>query len=66
VERTKSERRITFPIIPTPNSSVTDDYGIIKGGEGMIIIDKKGRIRYKRVNFSHGSSSIIIRELGGV
>jgi peroxiredoxin len=66
VESTKSEKRITFTLIPTPNRSVTDDFGIRKGGEGIIIIDKKGRIRYKRVNFSHGSSSIVIRELGGV
>lgn len=66
VESTKAQKRITFILIPTPNSSVTDAFGIKRGGEGMIIIDKKGRIRFKRVNFSHGSSSIIIRELEGV
>ena len=66
VETTKSQKKITFTLVPTPNSSVTDDYGIKRGGEGMIIIDKKGRIRYMRINVGHGSSSIIIRELGGV
>ena len=66
VKTTKFQKRITFALIPIPNKSVTDDYGVRRGGEGMFIIDKKGRIRYERANFSHGSSSIVIRELGGV
>jgi hypothetical protein len=67
VESTKSFYRITYTLVPTPDSrSVSDVYGVKRGREGLIIIDKKGRIRYKNFSIDHPSSSIVIREIGGV
>jgi alkyl hydroperoxide reductase subunit AhpC len=66
VQSTKKINRINFTMIPTPNRSVTEKFGIKNGGEGVVIIDKKGRIRYKNANLSHASSSLIIRELHGI
>lgn len=67
VKSTKSEKRITYTLVPTPNSrSVTDAFGVKKGRKGLIIIDKKGRIRYKNFSIDYPSYSIVIRELGGV
>ena len=66
VRGTKYSLKITYTMIPTPNRSIAKKYGFRPGGEGVIIIDKKGRIRYKDINLSHLSSSLIIRELKGI
>lgn len=66
VKGTKYSLKITYTMISTPNRSIGKKYGFRPGGEGMIIIDKKGRIRYKDINLSHSSSSLIIRELKGI
>jgi peroxiredoxin len=66
VKSTKSVNRLTYTLIPAPNSSVTEKFGVKSGGEGVIVIDKKGRIRYKNANLSHASSSLLIRELQGL
>jgi len=66
VKGTKYSLKITYTMIPTPNRSIVEKYGFSPGGEGVIIIDKKGRIRYKNINLSHSSSSLIIRELKGI
>ena len=66
VKGTKYSLKITYTMIPTPNRAIAKKYGFRPGGEGMIIIDKKGRIRYKNINLGHSSSSLIIRELKGI
>jgi peroxiredoxin Q/BCP len=67
VESSKGLYRITYPLIPTPNRTVAEDFGVGKSAFGIIIIDKKGRIRYKDISSSMSHSvSIIIRELGGI
>jgi peroxiredoxin len=68
VETSKSVHRITYILIPTPNRTVAENFGV--GGKtfGFIIIDKKGRIRYKNIspgNMQH-SVGLILRELGGM
>ncbi len=69
VERTKSSLGITFTLIPTPNKKVVLGFGIEYGhggsAYGTIIIDKKGRIRYKSLDnwLSLTSASRIIKEL---
>jgi len=66
VKGTKYSLKITYTMISTPNRSIAEKYGFRPEGEGVIIIDKKGRIRYKNINLSHSSSSLIIRELKGI
>ena len=69
VERTKSSLGITFTLIPTPNKKVVLDFGLSYADSGRvhatIIIDKKGRIRYKGVDKwpSLTKASKIIKEL---
>lgn len=67
VASTKSVYRITYTLIPTPNRTVAEDFGVGNSAFGVIIIDKKGRIRYKDISSSmQHSASIIIRELQGI
>ena len=69
VKSTKNVFRITYtlvPNVPEPNRKVAKAFGIKGGLEGVIIIDKKGRIRYKDFTDDHSSSSLIIRELKGI
>ena len=66
VKGTKYSLKITYTMISTPNRSIAQKYGFSPGAEGVIIIDKKGRIRYKDTNLGHSSSSLIIRELKGI
>ena len=69
VERTKSSLGITFTLIPTPNKKVELDFGLRYADSGRvhaaIIIDKKGRVRYKSVDKwpSLTKPSKIIKEL---
>lgn len=72
VERTKSSLGITFTLVPTPNKKAVLDFGLRYTDSGrvhaVIIIDKKGRVRYKRVDKlpSLTSASTIIKELQGI
>ena len=72
VEKTKSSLGITFTLIPTPNRKVVLDFGLKYGhggsAYGTIIIDKKGRIRYKSLNewTSFTKTSKIIKELQAI
>ncbi len=67
VESTKSVYRITYTLIPQPNRTVAEDFGVGKNDFGIIIIDKKGRIRYKDISSSMlHSASTTIRELQGI
>ena len=73
VERTKSSLGITFTLIPTPNKKIVLDFGLKYTGAGgrvhaIIIIDKKGRIRYKSVDKwpSLTKTSTIIKELQAI
>ena len=72
VERTKSSLGITFTLIPTPNKKVVLDFGLKYADSGRvhaaIIIDKKGRIRYKSVDKwpSLTKTSTIIKELQAI
>jgi peroxiredoxin len=69
VERTKSALGITFTLIPIPNKKVVLDFGLTYTGGGrvhaVIIIDKKGRVRYKSVDKwpTLTKTSTIIKEL---
>ena len=69
VERTKNSLGITFTLIPTPNKKVVLEFGLNYADSGRvhaaIIIDKKGRIRYKSVDKwpSLTKTSKIINEL---
>jgi len=72
VERTKSSLGITFTLIPTPNKKVVLDYGLRYADSARvhaaIIIDKKGRIRYKSIDKwpSLTKTSTIIKELQAI
>ena len=75
VELTKSFLGITYFLIPIPNRKVVEDYGLEYRFDGFamaayatFIIDKKGRIRYKRADEAMNRTSIsrIIRELQGI
>ena len=66
MERTKSALGITYTLIPTPNRKVVLDFGLEYstggGAFSTIIIDKKGRIRYKNIDiWSLTSASTIIK-----
>ena len=70
VESSKSFHRITYTLIPTPNRTVAEYFGVRDYAFGFIIIDKKGRIRYKNISgdvvgMGH-SVKKIIRELQGI
>ncbi len=68
VKSTKSVHRITYILIPTPNRTVVENFGVGDYEFGFFIIDKKGRIRYKNIspgNMQH-SIGLILRELGGM
>ena len=67
VETTKSLYRITYTLIPQPNKTIAEDFGVRNNKFGIIIIDKKGRIRYKNIsnNMQH-SVTIVTRELEGI
>jgi len=55
-----------------PNKKVVDEFGLRRGmaksAYGTVIIDKKGRIRFKSVDsaFVKTSTSRIIKELQGI
>jgi peroxiredoxin len=77
VVRMKNALGITFTLIPKPNRKVAEDFGVWnKSGNyatAIIILDKKGRIRYKGIYAHdlpyHGtriSISEIIRQLQGL
>jgi peroxiredoxin len=79
VSRMKADFGITFTLIPKPNRKVAEDFGVWnRSGNyatATIIIDQKGRIRYKEVYKSligwawYGgriSVSEIIRQLQGI
>ena len=71
VERTKSSLGITFTLIPTPNKKVVIEFGLSYADSGRvhaaIIIDKKGRIRYKSVDkWLLTKTSTIIKELQAI
>jgi peroxiredoxin len=67
VETTKSAYKISYTLIPKPNRAIAEDFGVSGNKFGIIIIDKKGRIRYRDIsNFMQHSVSIIIRELQGI
>ena len=68
VKSTKNVYRITYTLIPTPNRTVAEDFGAGNSAFGTIIIDKKGRIRYKDISSSSMQHSVskIIRELQGI
>ena len=69
VAKTKSSLGITFTLIPTPNKKVVLDFKLNYADSGAvyatIIIDKKGRVRYKSVDKwpSLTKTSRIIKEL---
>jgi peroxiredoxin len=72
VNRTKNSLGLTYTLIPTPNKKVVLDFGLRYADSGRvhaaIIIDKKGRIRYKSVDKwpSLTKTSTIIKELQAI
>jgi peroxiredoxin Q/BCP len=80
VMRMKNVYEITFTLIPKPNRKVAEDFGVWNRSRNYatatVIIDQKGRIRYKQIyepsiaNLPyHGyriSVSEIIRQLQGI
>ena len=72
VEKTKSSLGITFTLIPTPNKKIAEDFGIeyniSEAALGTIIIDRKGRIRFKSLDdaWYRTSTSSIIKVLQGI
>ena len=72
VEKSKGSLEITYSLIPTPNKKVVEEYGLRYDSYGAAyatyIIDKKGHIRFKRVETgsSRTSASKIIKELQGL
>jgi peroxiredoxin len=67
VEQTQKLHKITLTLIPKPNRAVAENFGLGKNVFGIIIIDKKGRIRYKKIdNRMEHRSARIIRELQGI
>ena len=68
VESTKSVYKITYTLVPTPNRKVVEKFGVVDESYGFIIIDKKGRVRYKDISLGGMQHSVteIIRELGGM
>ena len=69
VEKSRGSLEITYSLIPTPNKKVVEEYGLIYDSWGAayatFIIDKKGYLRFKRVETgsSRTSASRIIQEL---
>ena len=69
VEKTKGSLEITYILIPTPNKKVVEEYGLRYDSYGAAyatyFIDKKGHIRFKRVESgsSRTSASRILKEL---
>ncbi len=69
MERTKSSLGITFTLIPTPNKKIVEDFGIeyspTGAAFGTVIIDRKGSIRFKKLEgaWDRTSPSSIIKEL---
>ena len=72
VEKSKGNIEITYVLIPTPNRKVVEEYGLsydsYGGAYATFIIDKKGHVRFKRVETGkvRTSVSIIIKELQGL
>jgi len=67
VETTKIVYKISYTLIPTPNRAIAEDFGVSGNKFGIIIIDKKGRIRYKDISiYMQHSVTIILRELQGI
>ena len=67
VETTKSAYKISYTLIPKPNRAIVEDFGVSGNKFGVIIIDKKGRIRYKDISiYMQHSVTIILRELQGI
>ena len=74
VKQVKRVYGITFPLIPKPNRKTAEDLGIWNRHKGYaigtIIIDKKGRIRFRDVYDADDryrtSPERIIRELQGI
>ena len=72
VESTKRFLNITYILIPLPNRKVVESFGVMYNSYGSafatIIVDKKGRIRFKSLDEYNNrtSASRIIRELQGI
>ncbi len=72
VEKSKRLLGLTFTLIPKPDRKVAEDFGAwpqyMNRAVATIIIDKKGRIRFKEVSRSsyRTPASRIIRELQGL
>ena len=72
VEKSKRLLGLTFTLIPKPNQKVAEDFGVWNQyrnrAVATIVIDKKGRIRFREVSNSDDrtSASKIIRELQGI
>ena len=72
VEKSKRVLKITYTLIPKPNRKVAEDFGVwpryMNRAVATLIIDKKGRIRFKEVSKStyRTSASKIVKELQGI
>ena len=72
IDKSKRLLGLTFALIPKPNRKVAEDFGVwpryMNRAVATIIIDKKGRIRFKEVSKSEyrTSASKIIKELQGI
>jgi peroxiredoxin len=72
VKISRMVQKITFTLIPKPNRKVVEDFGLKYDSNGaahaLIIIGKKGHIRFKSVDehYSWTSASRIIKELQGI
>lgn len=72
VNKSKRLLGLTFTLIPKPNKKVAEDFGVwpkyMDRAVATIIIDKKGRIRFKEVSKSTHRTSApkIISELQGI
>ena len=67
VETTKSAYNISYILVPTPNKAIADDFGFSGNKFGVVVIDFKGRIRYRDIShYMEHSVSKIIRELQGI
>jgi peroxiredoxin len=71
-EKMKRALGLTFTLVPIPNKKFAEDFGVWNRyrnrAVATIVLDKKGRIRFKEVSNSDNrtSASKIIRELQGI
>jgi peroxiredoxin len=72
VEKSKRVLEITYILIPMPEGKIVEEFGLKYDSFGAayatILLDKKGQVRFKRVEqyATRTSASTIIKELQGI